>query len=727
MVVQSIDRHVQIGPSLTGFPEAFKEICIFLNRPSSDSVLYSDVPFDARLPSAEDVSRIAERVGLETEIVSGRAIGNRDFVYPLLLVFRDGSAMALLEEAPDGTLNLSNRAAAPGEAAVKLSELQLGGLACALSFSATYLNTASGRGVGEARNIDRRHWLTATVKPFWQAYVQVAIAAFFINVLALAAPLFTMNVYDRILPNKAMATLWVLALGISTAILFDFLLKTVRAALIDFAGRKADLKLSYMLFEKILHATMASRPPSTGEYANRAMQYEFVREFFTSNTLSTLIDSLFAFVFIAAVYAVAGWIALIPAVAFLLSVLIGYVAQYKIGNRVAAASNESAQRQALLVETISAIETVKTLHSEKQLLRRWNELAKHSSNTAEQIKEISSWASHATQFVQQLVTVCIVVAGAYEFTEGNISSGAIIAASMLSGRAVAPLGQIAMTLARLRQAILSLRILNAVMEQPEDRPDTIGFVNREIRNGSITFTNLDFAYPGTDYKVVSGMNVTIKAGERVGIIGRIGSGKTTLGRLLAGLYAPSAGRILLDGVDIRQLHPSVVRSAVSFVSQNSDLFSGTIKENLLMANPTASDEEVVAAARLAGVDDFVSHHPRGYDMPVGERGSQLSGGQRQAVAIARLLLRKPKVVFLDEPSGAMDLASERELINKLSNVFSSDVTLLISTHRHSMLSLVDRLLVLDRGRLVADGPKAAVIEQLQRRSGPAGPAEGAGL
>jgi ATP-binding cassette, subfamily C, bacterial LapB len=717
--MQRIERQERARPPSTEFTSAFREICVFLGRPSSNTVLYSDVPFDDRSPSFEDISRIAERVGLEAELVSVRALANRSFVFPILVVFRDGRATALLEEGLDGILSLSNAVMALDGDAVKFADLQLGDMAYAVSFSATYLNANGRGGVGTARNIDRRHWFFSTIRPFWQAYIQVAIAAFFVNVLALGAPLFTMNVYDRILPNKAIATLWVLALGISLVIVFDFLLKTVRAALIDYAGRKADLKLSYMLFEKILYATMASRPLSTGEYANRAMQYEFVREFFTSNTLGTIIDSIFVFVFIAAIYAVAGWIALIPTVAFVISLIIGYVAQHKIGKRVATASNESAQRQSLLIETIGAIETIKTLHAEKQLLRRWNELAKYSTSTSEQIKAISSWAANATQFVQQLVTIVIVVAGAYEFAEGNISSGAIIAASMLAGRAVSPLGQIAMTLARLRQALLSLGILNSVMEQPEDRPDTVGFVNRDIRHGSITFANVDFAYPGTDNKVVNAINVTIKPGERVGIIGRVGSGKTTLGRLLVGLYPPSAGRILLDGVDIRQLHPSVVRSAVSFVSQNSDLFSGTVKENLLMANPTASDDELVAAAKLAGVDDFVSHHPRGYDMPVGERGTQLSGGQRQAVAIARILLRKPKIVFLDEPSGAMDMASERELIQKLSTVFGNDVTVLISTHRHSMLQLTDRLLILDRGRIVADGPKAEVIAKLQERTVPA--------
>ncbi|MEQ9245951.1 MAG: ATP-binding cassette domain-containing protein, partial [Nitratireductor sp.] len=519
------------------------------------------------------------------------------------------------------------------------------------------------------------------------------------------------------LPNQATATLWVLALGVAGAILFDLLLKSVRAALIDYAGRKADLKLSYLLFEKVLHATMASRPMSTGEYANRVTQYEFVREFFTSNTISTLIDSVFVFVFIAVIYSVAGWLAVIPATAFALALIIGLIAQSRIGRRVAAANNEAAQRQSLLVETISTIETVKSLRAERTLLRRWSELAKNASRTAESIKQLSAWAANMTQFVQQLVTVGLVVAGAYEFSEGNISTGAIIATVMLSGRAVAPLGQIAMTLSRMRQALLSLRILNTIMEQPEDRPESAGFVNREIRSGDVDFRNVGFTYPEAASPALVDFNLSVKGGERVGIIGRIGSGKTTVGRLLAGLYPPSSGNLLLDGVDIRQYHPSVVRSAVVFTSQSADLFSGSVKENLLMAKPGATDDELVAAAEAAGVDTFVARHPRGYDMPVGERGSQLSGGQRQAVAIARVLLSDPRIVFMDEPSGAMDLASERELIARMKTAFREDVTLIISTHRHSMLQLVDRLVVIDQGRVIADGPKERVIEELQKNAG----------
>ncbi|MGI3125427.1 type I secretion system permease/ATPase [Nitratireductor sp. PBL-C9] len=698
------------------FRFAFREVAQFLARPSSETVLFSDTPFDESNPSLEDIERLAARIGLEVEQHSRRDLASGSIDLPVLVVYADGTAQALLEPLDGDRLRTTLLPDPIAEEGVRLKDVLSRKVGLIVSFSIIYENKSESADAGLPQQMEKRHWLTTTLAPFWRSYAQVAIAALFVNLLALASPLFVMNVYDRVLPNQATATLWVLALGVAGAILFDLLLKSVRAALIDYAGRKADLKLSYLLFEKVLHATMASRPMSTGEYASRVTQYEFVREFFTSNTISTLIDSVFVFVFLLVIYSVAGWLALIPATAFALALIIGLIAQARIGRRVAAANNEASQRQSLLVETIATIETVKSLRAERTLLRRWSELAKNASRTSEGIKQLSSWASNMTQFVQQLVTVALVVAGAYEFSEGNISTGAIIATVMLSGRAVAPLGQIAMTLSRMRQALLSLRILNAIMEQPEDRPESTGFVNREIRTGDVAFRNVGFTYPGAASPALNDFNLAIKGGERVGIIGRIGSGKTTAGRLLAGLYPPSSGNLLIDGVDIRQYHPSVVRSAVVFASQAADLFSGSVKENLLMAKPGATDDELVEAAKAAGVDAFVARHPRGYDMPVGERGSQLSGGQRQAVAIARILLSDPKIVFMDEPSGAMDLASERELIARLKSAFRDDVTLVISTHRHSMLQLVDRLVVIDQGRVIADGPKERVIAELQKNA-----------
>lgn len=700
------------------FRSGFRKIAVFLGRPAADAVLFSGVPFDDGAVTIEDVSRLSHRIGLEFREHSRRDFlaGNADL--PVLMLMTDGTALALLEQDGDGryTTGLGRH---PGEVLTARQALERP-VSHILSFSAVYVNAREEACVGDAARIERRHWLTSTLAPFWRSYLQVAVAAFFINVLAIASPLFVMNVYDRVLPNEAIATLWVLAMGVTAAIVFDLLLKAVRSAVIDYAGRKADIRLSYLLFEKILNSTLASRPMSTGEYASRVSQYEFVREFFTSNTLSTLIDTAFVFIFLIVIYSLSGWLALVPALAFVASLVIGLVAQYRIGRRVAAASNESSQRQALLVETIATLETVKSLNAERHLLRRWNELAKKASYTSEQIKQLSAGAANATQFVQQLVTVAIILGGAYLFAQGRITTGAIIATVMLSGRTVAPLSQIAMTLVRLRQALLSLRILDAIMAQEEDRPDTVGFVDREIRNGAVAFRNVEFAYPGTQHKVIDGLSFTAAPGERIGIIGRIGSGKTTIGRLLGGLYPPSAGTLALDGVDIRQFHPASVRSAVAVATQSADLFSGTVKENVLLGNPEANDDEIIAVSKQTGVDDFVSRHPRGYDMPVGERGSNLSGGQRQAVAIARLLLAKPKIVFLDEPSGAMDLATEKGLIQNLARAFDRSTTLIISTHRYSMLELVDRLIVIEQGRVIADGPKKTVIENLQHKAAQSG-------
>jgi ATP-binding cassette, subfamily C, bacterial LapB len=578
--VLSIDRVIDTPAAATDFKSAFRTLAAYLGRPSSETVLFSGVPeTDLEPPDFDAIERLARRVGLAIVVRTRGDLRAGNVDYPALALFSDGLALPLLEEQ-SGAIVCGF--AEPGEAqpTITPAELLRRHPENVLCFSVVYGNLSEDASVGHAPEIEQPHWLTSTLKPFWRTYLQVGLAALFINAIALATPLFTMNVYDRVLPNEATATLWVLAIGVSIALLFDLLLKTARAALIDYAGRKADLRLSSLLFDKILNSTLASRPMSTGEYASRVTQYEFVREFFTSNTLSVLIDTVFVFLFLLVIYMIAGWIMIIPAIAFVVAVTVGLFAQYRIGKRVAAAANESAQRQALLVETISTLETVKSLRAESNLLRRWQELSKHASRTSEQIKQIAASTANVTQFVQQLVTILIVLAGAYAFAAGEISMGAIIASVMLSGRTVAPLGQIAMTLSRLRQALLSLRILDKIMEQEEDRPSTVGFVNRTVSAANISFQNVCFTYPGSDQQVLNGLTFSVRQGERVGIIGRIGSGKTTIGRLMGGLYPPGVGRVLLDGVDIRQYHPAEVRSAVAVAGQAADLCSGTVKENM---------------------------------------------------------------------------------------------------------------------------------------------------
>ena len=560
------------------------------------------------------------------------------------------------------------------------------------------------------------HWFWGVIWRLWPSYARVFVAAFIINMLALASPLFIMNVYDRVLPNKATSTLWVLASGMALAVIFDLSLRTVRGWLVDSSGRRADVLLSSKIFEHVMAIKMSGRPKTTGSFANQLREFENVREFFTSGTITTLTDFCFFSVFLAAIYYIGGNMALIPAAAALLVLTIGLVLQYPLRIAARKSNKESAYRMSLLVEAIASLETIKAIRAEGTLQRTWELLVGETAKNLEQTRRISALVSNLTVGVQQLVTVVIVIVGSYQFDRGEMSMGAIIACVILASRAVGPFGSFSMLVARSQQSIVSLKALNEVMSIESERPVGKDYVSQSIGNGKIEFKSVTFAYPEAATPAIKDFNLTINPGERVGIIGKIGSGKTTLGRLLAGIYLPGAGNILIDGVDLRQFHPHELRGAIGVVTQDADLFYGTLRSNILMGSRNASDEDFVTAAKLAGVDDFAMKHPLGFDMPVGERGGLLSGGQRQAVTLARVFLLNPKVVFLDEPSGSMDLASERVLIEHLRNALRSDATIIICTHRYSMLELVNRLVVLANGHPAIDGPRDKVLEALKNQA-----------
>lgn len=564
--------------------------------------------------------------------------------------------------------------------------------------------------------LDERHWFWSTISKLAPTYVYVAIAAVFINLIALASPLFVMNVYDRVLPNKAISTLWVLAIGMGAALFFDLILKALRSWLIESTGRRADVLLASRIYSHVLAINMSSRPGTTGSFASQLREFENVREFFTSNTIATATDMLFLAVFLFVIYQIGGPMAYVPMAAAVIVVCVGLV--YQLPLRKAARENtaETTQRHSLLVETIASLETIKSIRAESGLQRLWEHYVGASARTIERVRSLTSQLNHLTYSVQQMVSVGIVVVGAYLFKEGEVTTGAIIACVMLASRAVAPLGQFAMVLARLQQSMTSLKSLNAVMQMPSERPAGKAFLSSPLRDCLIEFQNVVFAYRDGAPPALDGFSLTVRPGERVGIIGKIGSGKTTIGRLLVKLYEPQQGAILVDGIDMRQLHPHDVRSKIGLLGQDAELLNGTVRSNILMGNQRASDGELVAAAEMAGVDEFVRRHPSGYDMLVGERGQALSGGQKQAVALARLLIGKPHVTFLDEPSSAMDMASERVLIQKLRNALKATQTVIISTHRYSMLDLVDRLVVIANGKVAADGPKAQILEALKKQS-----------
>jgi ATP-binding cassette, subfamily C, bacterial LapB len=568
------------------------------------------------------------------------------------------------------------------------------------------------------REQKKRRWLAEAFAGHWKSLAYIMLAAAFINVFALAFPIFTLTIYDRVLPNSAVATLWVLATGLLVVVLFDTLLKLGRAAIIDYVGRKVDYRLSSALFERVLNTSLAMRPASTGAFINRVGQYEVLREFFTSGTLALFVDVLFMGVFAYVIALLVGWVVIFPLLAGVLCVIASLTIGARSGASVEAALAEASVRNAILVETLSAPQTVKSARAEGEFQRRWHDTVLATSETQNRIKWYQSLATNFSAVASQLSLVAIIIGGTYLFADGQISMGAIIASMMLSNRLIAPINQLAGLLLRLRAALEATRTVGAIMELPDERQTGAQFVRRSITKGEIEFRKVRFAYPGSTQFVLDQVSFSISPGDKVGVIGRIGSGKTTIGRLLVNFYQPSEGEILIDGVAIGQYHPHELRRQVGLVVQDPELFNGTVRDNILLSKPDATDDELLEAARRAGVEQFVARHPMGYDMPVGERGALLSGGQRQAIALARTMLVKPTILFLDEPSSSMDLATERQLIGHLGASLAPESTVIIATHRYSLLALVTRLIVIDNGRIVADGPRDNVLQQLKSRGEP---------
>ena len=687
----------------------FQFVAMHYGRSVAPVVLTAGLPLDRGKISLALIPKIASRVGLSAKITRSFI---RDLVpleLPAILMLKDGSPVVLSGgNQKEGYAVLS--ANSPKVFLVQAADLEEHYAGTCVEVKPVFSESDD---VAETSTPAKSGaWFWGVVKQYKRSYTTVVLAAVTINLIALASPLFFMNVYDRVIPNKAMETLWVFVAGLVMALLFDLLLKIARGQIIDRVGRKVDIQVACNIIEKILNTRLVDRPVSTGALANRIHEYEMIREFFSSSTLMLLIDMSFFAVFSLVIFLLAGWVVVVPLLALCLVVILGLSLQTRLSTVVRKAQDESALRHSVLVESISGLETIKSIRAEGHILHRWEKYAKASAESSEAAKYLSSLSLNITGFIQQLVSVAVVVCGVYRFSDGNMSMGAIIAVSMLSNRLVSPLSQIAMMFSRFHYVKLAFKHFDEIMAKSDESLSRPGFVNRGIGSSTIEFRNVEFSYPGSTSPILKNFSVAIRQGERIGIVGKIGSGKTTMGRLLTGLYQPAKGEILFDGVDMRQYHPHEVRSAIALVVQDADLFIGSVRENLIMANPTASDEEIVRAARLAGVDAFIAGHPQGYDMNVGERGTRLSGGQRQCIALARVFLGDPKTLFLDEPSSSMDLQTERQFIERLANGIRADQTMVIATHRQSMLKLVNRLIVIDDGRVVRDGPKDAVLKGL---------------
>lgn len=680
--------------------------------------LTAGLPLEKGRLTPELFLRAAQRAGLKAHIATRALQEIPDAVLPVVLLLRD-SACVLVQRKSHDVWQVIMPANGPSEQGISTAVLQneYAGL-CILTTAEAQVEERIRQMLDldhpDAIASEPQNWFWKAVKNSWPIYGEVLIASVFINLFALAIPLFSMNIYDRVVPNNAQETLWVLSIGAVLVLGFDFLIRVLRGNFLDLAGKRIDILLSSAVFERVLGIRMRDRPASVGAFASSLQEFEGVREFMTSASLCALIDLPFVAVFILMVFWIGGDIGWVPLLILPVIIGVSLLLRLPLTQLVRASVHAVAQRQAHVVETLLGLETLKTHNAEGAMQSRFERILGDVAELGLRTRKLSGFSVHCATLLQQLGYVAVIFFGAGMIAAGELSMGALIACTILTGRALAPLSQVASLLVRQRQSLDALASTSRLMNLGGERDEYRTFIQRPPLRGGIEFRDVSFTYPGRQEKTLSGISFRITPGERIGLIGRVGSGKTTLEKLILGLYTADSGAVLLDGIDVRQIDPAALRQNIGYVPQEIQLFYGSIRDNIALGKEAADDASILHAARIAGVSEFVDSLPEGYDRMVGEQGEGLSGGQRQAIAIARAELHTPPLLILDEPTSAMDQASEENFKTNLLSELAGR-TLLVISHRPSLLTLVDRLIVVEQGRVVADGPKQEVIAMLGRK------------
>lgn len=691
------------------------EVCRLQGQAASRATLSAGMPLAAGRMTLELVERAAARAGMSAKLQRSALAEIDAAALPVILVLKDNRACVLLGWSSEGGSDTA-RVLLPetGQGSVTLARAEL-----SERFTGIVLNVRPHfrfdkrtDGMAASAMPKSRHWFWGAMLQQRFVYRDILWAALLINLFALAFPLFSMNVYDRVVPNNAVETLWALSIGVVLVLGADLFMRLLRSHFVDEASARVDVQLSAVLMEKVLGMRLEHRAESVGSFAASLRGFEQVRDFIASGTVTTLIDLPFALLFVLVMLWISPWLALPVVVAGLIILALGWLQQQRLHELAETTYRAGAMRNATLIESLTGIETIKSQGAESVVQAKWERTNVFLAKTNVKMRALSSAAMYSTSTLIQLVTVSVVVIGVYLIGQRELTMGALIASSMLASRALAPAGQIVGLMMQYQGARTALESLNTVMEKPVERPVGQTFVERPQLRGEIEFRNVKFAYPGRTDSALEGLSFKIGAGEKVALIGRVGSGKSTIQRLILGLYQPTDGAVLLDGIDLRQLDPADVRRNCGYVSQDVTLFYGTLRENIAFGLPYADDSAIVAAAEVAGMGELVNRHPRGFDMPVGERGESLSGGQRQSVGLARAVLHNAPMLLLDEPTSAMDFSTEAQITTRI-GAYASDKTVVLVTHRTSMLAMVSRVIVVDGGKIVADGPRDRIMEALQ--------------
>ena len=687
-------------------------VTAFYGRAKTPEALSSGLAYDGNF-TPDVFCAAAKRVGIHAAIkpyTSPEKIAPQ--IFPCVLLLKDGAVV--LHEINKAALCRIWNPVIGVEQTIPLREIvgRFGGRVILLKPAPSFIDPL----LREVADKEAGGWLRRAFSDNKPLYIKMLLASLLINIFALVSPIYVMNVYDRVIPNNAVETGWALGIGALLAFGFDFIIRTIRGLFIDVAGRNMDVEVSRSLFDHILDMKLSARPSSSGAYASMLREFDTVREFFTSATMVTLVDLPFAALFLFIILMLGGGLVLPVIALFAISFLVAYLVQIPLKHYVRRALRSSETKHGLLVESIYGLETIKTVVADARIRARYAAHVTENADAGLTSRGYSALAGNLSLFIQQAAVVVIILSGMYMIRDGTLTMGALIACVMLTGRALGPVTQLANLASRYHQTMGSLKTLQTIMAQPLERPEGTDFLTRADLQGAVTFDRVTFTYPQGGRPALDNVSFSIAAHEKVAIVGRIGSGKSTIARLILKLYDPQSGDVRIDGTSIAQIDPAELRRRMAYIAQDVTLFQGTIRDNIAIGRPQASEADILDAAKRAGAHDFVALHPMGYDAPVQERGDGLSGGQRQAIALARALLMQPQVFICDEPTNAMDTQAENYFVQMMQNEIGQRGLILI-THRLSLLNLVDRMIVLEGGRVVMDGPRGEVIDALSRGKG----------
>jgi ATP-binding cassette subfamily C protein LapB len=684
--------------------EALVLLCAHFGHSASVAELGQGFALErGRLPLAL-APRALRRAGIHARVQPMALADITPALLPALLQLHDGRLLLWVERHGDQAL-LLDADSGGGQQQLTLAQLQALYAGQALFARPRYRPDARAQGYASDAPA---HWLKGPLRACWPDYARVGLAALMSNLLAIASSLFALQVYDRVVPNSAFETLWLLASGAVLAISFEFVLRSLRSHMLEVVGKRLDLHLSSLLFNQVLQIRLQSKPASMGAFSNQVREFESVREFFTSTTAATISDLPFVLLFIAIVWLIGGPVAWVPLVAVLLILVMGLLTQGTLARLSRQNLREGAIKNGVLLEAIEHLETVKTTQGEGRLLQQWEGLTAEMASASVRSRSLTAAIGYGAALVQQLCYVGVVVVGVYQISQGQMTTGALVACSMLASRAISPMSLVAGMLARWQHVKVAMEGLDTLMAAPVERPAERRFARPAALTGHYRLENVRAGYGSQGPVALDIQQLEIRAGERVALLGGNGAGKSTLLRLLSGLTAPTEGQILLDNLAISQIDPAQLRQSIGYLPQDTALFFGTLRDNLSPLGAHLADDEMLAALEGVGLGEFVRAHPLGLDMQISGSAS-VSGGQRQAIGLARLLLLDPRIVLLDEPTAAFDQESELRVIRYL-QTWLEGRTLILSTHKRQLLDLTQRAVVLRQGKVVMDGAQNQLVQ-----------------